>query len=527
MLIAYDAAAFQQGFGGGILNVSVGFLNAAAAHRDVDFILVIDPAFGPLRKEFTDKLTFEPKVLSFTLHDFDPSASICTTQNPAIEIFRDGSRVEHKKIENGFIYEGPTPKNSLVVASRSDRPIDIRPELMDERKLGFAFYDITVTSTAGKEKIDFSDNRLLSRIHKPEAYFSWTDGLLAIPPEVMPDIGEIKVEVSIAVTARYRLFQGRLDRACRPLTRSLALLTQQRREKALGDLLSSLDVDYFFVNHFLPFCPEGVRTVIWAYDLAPLLHPEYFGADAIDNFKSVIRVLRKSDLIFSISEFTTKTIIDQLEIEKSRILTSWIGASSTCYRRPASEVEVVKQKHAVAQSYMLCVGTLEPRKNHVGLIRAYAKALSYLPAAPDLVIVGNRGWGYDQVDRTITELGVGSRVRIISGLSDDEVAALYSGAVCLCYPSFFEGFGLPVLEAMICQIPIITSKNTSMSSFSGSHALLVDPWDTDDICQAMVKLCTTADLRVELVMKANAALDRFRWPAIADVILRSLREVTS
>jgi glycosyltransferase involved in cell wall biosynthesis len=187
-----------------------------------------------------------------------------------------------------------------------------------------------------------------------------------------------------------------------------------------------------------------------------------------------------------------------------------------------------------APAYLLYVGTLQPRKNLSRLIEAFAR-LAGAPAFADvqqsdslrLVLAGRRGWLYDDLVAQVERLGLAGRVFFPGYVADADLPALYSGALAFVFPSLYEGFGLPVLEAGACGVPVITSNTSSLPEVAGDAALLVDPHDVDAIAEAMYRLVTDEALRQELIRRGIENVKRFSWEKCARETLAVLEEVAT
>jgi glycosyltransferase involved in cell wall biosynthesis len=197
-----------------------------------------------------------------------------------------------------------------------------------------------------------------------------------------------------------------------------------------------------------------------------------------------------------------------------------------------SPTEPAEPASGPAPAYLLYVGTLQPRKNLSRLIEAFAR-LAGAPAFADvqqsdslrLVLAGRRGWLYDDLVAQVERLGLAGRVFFPGYVADADLPALYSGALAFVFPSLYEGFGLPVLEAGACGVPVITSNTSSLPEVAGDAALLVDPHDVDAIAEAMYRLVTDEALRAELVRRGFENVKRFSWEKCARETLAVLEEV--
>jgi glycosyltransferase involved in cell wall biosynthesis len=184
-------------------------------------------------------------------------------------------------------------------------------------------------------------------------------------------------------------------------------------------------------------------------------------------------------------------------------------------------IEAVKRQYNISGEYLLYIGTLQPRKNLVRLIRAFS-ALHARHATLHLVLAGGKGWRYDDIFAEVKRLGLESQVLFPGRVAEEDKATLLSGAKALVFPSLYEGFGLPVVEAMQCGAPVICSNTSSLPEVAGDAALLVDPDDVDALTRAMARLLDAADLRRTLIERGYAQAQKFSWAACAVRVLAVL-----
>lgn len=202
------------------------------------------------------------------------------------------------------------------------------------------------------------------------------------------------------------------------------------------------------------------------------------------------------------------------------------------------------------ERYFLFVGTVQPRKNLARLIEAFTiltrgpagsqpqsmsstslRALIGAPRSPsplatNLVIVGKKGWMADEIYALPKKLGIEEKIKFLDYIKDTDLPALYSGAIALVFPSLFEGFGLPILEAQACGCPVVTSNLSSMPEIAGGGAILVDPYSVDDIVSSMRKI-ENRKLRMEIVKEGFKNVKRFSWEKCAEQTLKILEGVSS
>jgi len=189
----------------------------------------------------------------------------------------------------------------------------------------------------------------------------------------------------------------------------------------------------------------------------------------------------------------------------------------------------VRQTYRITSDYILSVGSIQPRKNLVRLVRAYSLLRNKVGAdkLPKLVFVGKRAWLYDETLRALEDASLGDSVVLTGYVPESDLPALYSGATCFVYPSIFEGFGLPPLEAMQCGTPVIIGNRTSLPEVVGNAAFAVDPFDVDAIAGAIEQMLNKPALRDDLRVKGLERAKMFDWRETARSTLRVYEQVAS
>ena len=243
---------------------------------------------------------------------------------------------------------------------------------------------------------------------------------------------------------------------------------------------------------------DSVPLVVTVHDLAVFRHPEAFNRWSRWYGPRVVpRVLRRARIVIAVSEFTKGELVEVLGLreEKIRVIPNAVE-STFSHDGPAAEGD-----------YVLAVGTLEPRKNLARVVDAARRA------GVELRVIGERGWGDVEVG--------GNGVRWLGRVSDDELARLYRGARCLAYPSLYEGFGIPVLEAMACGTPVVTSRGGATEELADGAAVLVDPCDSAAIAAGIERATWQ---REELVQRGLERAQAFGWEAIAEATIAAYLE---
>src|SRR5215831_105193 len=246
---------------------------------------------------------------------------------------------------------------------------------------------------------------------------------------------------------------------------------------------------------------SALPLVVTVHDLAVFRHPEAFNRwTRMYSPRVVPRVLGAARRIIVVSEFTRRELVELLRVPDERIRVVPNGVDD----------EFTPNGPAADGEYVLAVGTLEPRKNLPRLVEAARRNQL------ELRVVGARGWGNVEVG--------GNGVRWLGELTDAELARQYRGALCVAYPSLYEGFGIPVLEAMACGTPVVTSRATAMEEVADGAAVLVDPNDPAELAAGIERAVTQ---RAELVLRGLERARAFRWDAIADATVGVYREAAA
>jgi glycosyltransferase involved in cell wall biosynthesis len=278
--------------------------------------------------------------------------------------------------------------------------------------------------------------------------------------------------------------------------------------------------DVLFVpSHVLPLVHPR-RSVATVHDLGYLAYPDaHRPADRRYLAWSTGWNARQSTLVLADSEATKTDLVRAYGVPSAKVRVVYLGCDvmNLAAGLPAPS--------PTTQPYFLYVGTLQPRKNLERLVAAFAQ-LAADPALADvhLVLAGRKGWLYDSLFAQVEHLGLAGRVIFPGYVPDEALPDLYRGALAYVFPSLYEGFGLPVLEAQAYGVPVMTANNSSLPEVAGDAALLVDPHDVDAIAAAMRRLATDAALRQELIRRGTVNVARFSWEKCASETLAVLEE---
>lgn len=280
----------------------------------------------------------------------------------------------------------------------------------------------------------------------------------------------------------------------------------------------------FVPAHVLPlYCP--VPAAVTVHDLGYLHYPQ--AHPPFDRWYldwSNRRHTRVARHLFVDSEATRQDLVKFYGADPQRMSVVYLGRDERLVRVNDPDVLArTRHRYNLDADYLLYLGTLHPRKNLVRLIEAFNQAVQM--AGNDslqLVIAGQQGWLYEKILARVQGLGLAGRVVFPGYVAPEAKAALLSGALAYVFPSLYEGFGLPVLEAMTCGVPVLTSNSSSLPEVAGQAALLVDPHDTAAIAAGLVQLMTRPDLRQRLVEQGYRQVQNFSWNRAAQQVLEIL-----
>lgn len=285
---------------------------------------------------------------------------------------------------------------------------------------------------------------------------------------------------------------------------------------------------YLFTNFArYPLLRSKSATVI--YDISFEVVPQYADANNARYLSNVVRSsVQKSDLIITISNYAKKELVEYYSIKPEKIIVAYPAVDKTrFYRRANWEIDKVKRKYELPDNYVLFVGNIEPRKNITTLIDAYTNLPNIISDKHPLLLVGANGWLSEEIFHKLEESKKRgySIVRPNSYVDDADIPAVYSGAKMLVYPSHYEGFGMPPLEAMSCGVPVIAADNTSLPEVVGDAGMLVKSNDANAITESITKLASANDLRNQMIKKGYLQTKKFSWEHSAKKIYDALLEL--
>jgi len=292
-------------------------------------------------------------------------------------------------------------------------------------------------------------------------------------------------------------------------------------------LLKNMDI--FHTSSFDIRPPKGAKFVITVHDIIPKVFPEGHTKETIEKLDSSLGpVLSASSLIVADTQSTAgdlKKHYPRESLDKVRVVYPGVGDEFAVLPENAKNLyNKTLLKYNIYSNYIIYIGTLEPRKNVTGLIKAYHSLKSWYNIKQQLVLVGMKGWMYDDIFKLTEDLGLKNNIVFTGYVPREELKIFYNLADLSVYPSFYEGAGLPVLEAFKCGCPVVTSNVSSMPEFAGDAAVLINPNSTDSISEGIYSLLSSEELRNDLRQKGLKRAAEFSWKRTAGDMLKVFKE---
>ncbi len=296
---------------------------------------------------------------------------------------------------------------------------------------------------------------------------------------------------------------------------------------AFQTFTDKLDV-LFVPAHTLPVLRKpGLKTVVTVHDLGSEYLPQMHQLKQ----RAYLGLMQKYQLkgatkIIAVSKATKADLVKRIGIEQKKIKVVYEGYDQKLFKpikndtKASSLIPLDPKDRKDFSPYFLFVGTVQPRKNLERVIRAFSKIKD-----KNLLIAGQKGWLSDEIYKLPKKLDIEEKVKFLGYVPEKQLPALYSGAIALVFPSLFEGFGLPILEAQACGCPVITSNVSSMPEVAGKGALLVDPYSVDDIVDGMKK-CQISNVKFQMIKAGFENIKRFSWEKCARETLKVLESIT-
>lgn len=273
----------------------------------------------------------------------------------------------------------------------------------------------------------------------------------------------------------------------------------------------------------------SVPIVTTVHDVSYIEHPEYFTRQRVWQLKvTVRRTVRRAARILTGTEVARQAILRVYpELNENKVTVVPLAASPE-YRPISHEAAAakVRERYDVGGPFILAVGDIQPRKNHIGLVRAFARLVQAYPQLKqDLVLVGKPTWFSAKVEAAARESGVCERIRFLGFVPDADLLHLYNACDCFAFPSFYEGFGLPALEAMACGRAVVCSGISALPEVVDGAAILFDPYRVDEIARAIADVLLDGELRARMERLGIQRAAQFNWHRTAQRTLNAFREV--
>lgn len=307
-----------------------------------------------------------------------------------------------------------------------------------------------------------------------------------------------------------------------------------------GDITVRLDLNSIDIYHS-PFLslpdrsslPSSIPRIITIYDLIPILFPHLFTQSQVDTFKrSLYSIDVNRDWIICISQSTKDDLLNFFggNLDSSKVSVTPLAASKAFL--PIQDIHLIKDTLSnygipTNRPYLLTLCTLEPRKNLAAVIRSFSNLIK-IGLDLSLVLVGVQGWKNKSIFEEIKkDKKLKSRLFFTGFVPDEDLSAIYSGATCFVYPSLYEGFGLPPLEAMQCGIPVITSNVSSLPEVVGDAGITINPKDEDELSQAIYRVASDQALRASLAAKSMERAQQFSWSQCTEQTIQFYKRVAA
>jgi len=316
-------------------------------------------------------------------------------------------------------------------------------------------------------------------------------------------------------TEHYKFYKIRLPNLIRPIL---------WYEFMLDFFIKKFNIDIFFSPNF--FLPRNIKipSMVTIHDLIPYINPEVHTFKTKLLFKLYFKnSLRKAKHIITMSEATKKDLISIFNVNESKITVIYPGVNTKKFKKIENSklLESIKEKYQLPDKYILYVGTLEPRKNLERLIKAFLY-LKEKGIPHKLILVGKKGW---KIEKILTLIKHNKDIKWLKYVPEEDLPCIYNLAEIFVYPSLYEGFGLPPLEAMACGVPTIVSNISSLPEVVGNAGILVNPYDIKDISKTILNLINNPTLIEELKLAGIERAKQFSWNKSAKKHFNILREL--
>ena len=277
-----------------------------------------------------------------------------------------------------------------------------------------------------------------------------------------------------------------------------------------------------FLNYYVPPFASGKRISI-VYDMVAKAYPETMDTKTRLILGTTLKSsIKRADRIVTISEAAKKEIVKYFKADPEKITVMPMGADEG-YMPKTEGLEEIKDFYGISGDYFLYLGTLEPRKNIETLIKAYRILKDSTENCPKLVIAGKKGWAYDGIFSAVKELGLADDVIFTGYLKRGEIPVMMTGATAFIFPSVYEGFGMPPLEAMACGCPVIASNVSAMPEVIADAGILCDPEKPEEFAKAMEMLMNDGEMRKVLSEKGILRAKNYTWENAAEIFIKAVK----
>jgi glycosyltransferase involved in cell wall biosynthesis len=283
--------------------------------------------------------------------------------------------------------------------------------------------------------------------------------------------------------------------------------------------------DVFLSTNFVDIPVYAKKKVLLIPDMSFKKFPQFTERKNL-NFlnRNVKRAIHRSDKIITISENAKKEICEYYKIPEKKVEVVYLGCPKNIKKIDnINLIEKIKNKYGIEKKYILFVGTLEPRKNIRGLIEAYNLIDDKLRSEYQLVLCGGKGWYYEEIFDIVRRHKLEKQIVFTGYAEEEDLSSLYSGASAFIYPSFYEGFGLPLLEAFTCGVPVVCSNTSSLPEVGGDAVIYCDPGDTDSLMKSIKTVLENKSLITKNIKKGYEQLKRFSWNDSIEKILEIIK----
>lgn len=299
----------------------------------------------------------------------------------------------------------------------------------------------------------------------------------------------------------------------------------KRYLKQLPAYQKKYSLDLLHTQYISPI-PSYSKVIVSTHDILFESLPECFTCFFRLRSRLLMRYsAHKACKVFTLSDYSKKELIERYSVPENKIIPTPLGYNSDRFYNGKDGAQFLDKRSLDSDGYILSVGRLEPRKNHTSLLKAYYELYQNNQNLPPLVIAGQRDFKFNKIFELLNEMDISDKVKILEDVSDEELPALFRHAQIFVYPSYGEGFGLPVLEAMASGVPVVTSNRTSLPEVIGDSGIQIDPDNINELAEAMEKLLRDKSLRHVLKQRGLKRSATFSWDSVAEKIVCEYKTV--